>query len=101
MHYLYILFSASLNKYYIGHTSNLEERLQKHLSDHNGFTAKAKDWTIVYTETFGEKQSAAVREKQIKLWKSRKMIEKLISSAGSAHPDFTSGGSGFEPSILH
>ncbi|WP_421942389.1 GIY-YIG nuclease family protein [Pedobacter sp.] len=28
MHYLYIMFSASLNKYYIGHTSNLGERLQ-------------------------------------------------------------------------
>ncbi|SER07153.1 putative endonuclease [Pedobacter rhizosphaerae] len=71
------MFSASLNKYYIGYTHNLDERFSKHLSAHDGFTAKAKDWKIVYTETFPDKQSAATREKQIKKWKSKKMIELL------------------------
>jgi putative endonuclease len=44
MNYFYILYSKELNQYYIGHTSeSLEERLRKHLSNHTGFTAKAKD----------------------------------------------------------
>jgi putative endonuclease len=43
----YILFSENLNKYYIGSTRNsMEERLEKHLTNHDGFTAKAKDWKI-------------------------------------------------------
>ena len=77
---VYILFSETLNKYYIGSTVCLpEERLKKHLSDHKGYTGKAKDWKVVFTEEFPDKHQALIREKQIKSWKSRKIIEKLIS----------------------
>lgn len=45
----YILFSENAEKYCIGHTTEaIEERLRKHLSDHSGFTAKFKDWKLVY-----------------------------------------------------
>lgn len=83
MAFVYILFSETLNKYYVGHTTeDLEERLRKHLSSHSGYTSKAKDWEIVYTEEFENKELACKREREIKNWKSRKRIEKLISSAG-------------------
>jgi putative endonuclease len=40
----YILFSESLNKYYIGHTQmTVEQRLSKHLTDHSGFSAQAEE----------------------------------------------------------
>ena len=79
------MFSVKLNKYYVGFTGDLlEERLRKHNSGHKGFTGGLGDWKIVYTENFELKELACRREKQIKGWKSRKMIEKLI---GSAHPD--------------
>ena len=88
--YVYILYSAVLDKYYIGHTGeSIEERLRKHLSDHSGFTGKAKDWKVVFLETFATKEEAYTRERQLKNWKSRKRIEALItahSSAGWAHP---------------
>jgi putative endonuclease len=77
-YFIYILFSKALNKYYVGSTSNIDERLKKHLSNHKGYTSMAKDWEIVYTESFDDRTSALVREKQIKRWKSRKMIEHLI-----------------------
>ena len=83
MFYFYILYSKSLDKYYLGHTSEpLEERLRKHLSNHSGFTSKAKDWEIVYSEKFDDKSSAYKRELEVKKWKSKTRIEKLISSAG-------------------
>jgi len=45
---VYILHSKSLDKYYIGHTTEpIEERLRKHLADHSGFTSKAKDWKVI------------------------------------------------------
>ncbi len=82
--FFYILRSESLDAYYLGHTADeLSERLRKHLSNHKGFTAKAKDW-IVYTETFDNKQQAYQREREVKGWKSRKRIQKLISA--SEHP---------------
>jgi len=82
MAYLYILYSPLLDKYYVGHTTQLpEERLKKHLSRHDGFTAKAKDWTIVHMESFQTKDLAAARERQIKSWKSKTKIIQLIHSA--------------------
>ena len=80
MHYAYILFSQSANKYYIGATSDdLQERLRRHLSHHKGFTGKHSDWTIVYYEAFDSFTEALAREKEIKRWKSRKKINQLIN----------------------
>jgi putative endonuclease len=76
----YIIYSQSLDKYYIGHTADSQQRLIKHLANHKGFTGKVNDWVIVYQETFDSKTEAYKRERVIKNWKSRKMIEKLIGS---------------------
>ncbi|GAB4250114.1 MAG: hypothetical protein Kow0079_03190 [Vicingaceae bacterium] len=84
-YHLYILFSKTLNSFYIGHTGDdLTTRLRKHNSNHKGFTGKANDWHIVYSEVFSTIELAYKRERQIKNWKSRKSILKLI---GSEHPD--------------
>ena len=77
---VYILFSLKLNKYYVGYTSDLETRMTKHLSSHKGYTGQIADWKVVYREQYGSKADAIRREKEIKGWKSRKMIEKLIVS---------------------
>lgn len=80
MNYFYILYSTSLDQYYIGHTSqSLEERLRKHLSNHSGFTGKAKDWAVIYFEEFETKSLAYKRELEVKKWKSRIRVEKLIN----------------------
>jgi putative endonuclease len=50
--YVYILFSASKNKYYVGYTSNLEERLQRHNQKSKGFTGQSQDWEIVTVRDF-------------------------------------------------
>ena len=78
---VYILYSTFKSKYYIGFTSDdINERLRRHNTNHRGFTGGIGDWIIVYTEQFSTKQEAMQREKQIKNWKSRKMIEKLIGN---------------------
>ena len=78
-YYVYILYSASLNKYYVGSTEDVYSRLEKHLQNHKGFTGKAKDWILKYTETYNSKSESIKREFQIKKWKSRKMIESLVA----------------------
>ena len=83
---VYILYSKTLDKYYVGYTGDiLQERLRKHNSQHKGFTGGFGDWIIRYTESFELKTDAIKRERQIKNWKSRKLIEKLITD--SVHPD--------------
>ena len=76
--FVYILYSIQADKYYVGVTDNPEARLQKHISNHQGFTAIAKDWEIKYLEFHSTKTNALKREKQLKNWKSRKMLECLI-----------------------
>ena len=78
MYHTYILFSIIKNKYYIGSTSNLEERIKKHNSNHKGFTGGVGDWQVVYQENYKSKSEATQREMQIKKWKSRKMINSLV-----------------------
>ena len=84
MKYLvYILHSKELNRYYVGHTGeSITERLRKHLSNHSGYTSKAKDWELKYTEEYPSKKDAYTRELVIKRKKSIKFIQNLISSAG-------------------
>jgi putative endonuclease len=67
MYTCYILFSKTLNKFYVGYTGDdIEDRLRRHNSNHDGFTGKAADWELRYSESFNEKSTAAQREKQIK-----------------------------------
>jgi putative endonuclease len=78
LYHVYILYSSTADQYYIGSAAHIENRLTKHLSNHSGFTGKAKDWQLVWQEVHLTKSLALKREKQIKNWKSRKMLEKLI-----------------------
>ena len=80
MPHLYILHSQLLDKYYIGHTEKTpQERLDEHLAIHPGFTAKAKDWVIVFFQSYETKAEAYAAERKVKSWKSKKAIQKLIA----------------------
>ena len=79
MYLVYIIYSSALDRYYIGTTNNIEERLKKHNSNHNGYTGKANDWLLMYSESFESKSECLKREKQLKSWKNRGRIEQLIS----------------------
>jgi len=80
MFYLYILYSQTRDRYYVGSTNDLGDRLKTHNSNHPGFTGHTGDWFVAYQEVFSIREDAYARERAIKKWKSRKMIEKLIGS---------------------
>ena len=91
---MYILYSASLDKFYIGSTTlTPAERLMRHLENHKGFTSKAKDWVIVYKEMYDKLSEARQREIQLKKWKSHQRILQLIkrSSTEESIPTRVSG----------
>jgi putative endonuclease len=76
---VYIIYSATLDKYYVGQTENVKQRLEQHNSGVSKFTSSAKDWEIKYLEAFGSREAALKREKEIKNKKSRKYIQWLIN----------------------
>ena len=79
---VYIIYSESIDSYYIGQTANLQERLYRHCNSGSKSTKKAKDWKLVYKEVYNSRSESVLREREIKNKKSRKYIEQLISSAG-------------------
>ena len=76
---VYIIYSSSIDQYYVGHTNNLEDRLYRHSNSGSKSTKKAKDWIMKYTEQFESRSEALLREQEIKKKKSRKYIESLIN----------------------
>ena len=66
MFHLYILHSQSLDKFYVGYTSNLLERVERHNRGGNKYTSNGQPWKLVYSEQFETKELAYARERQIK-----------------------------------
>lgn len=77
--FVYILFSNSLDKFYVGHTQNLTDRIYRHNNSGSKSTKSASDWKLVYSEQFSNRSAAYKREMEIKKKKSRKYIQNLIS----------------------
>ena len=77
---VYIIYSPTLDQFYIGHTQDLQDRLLRHNNSGSKATKKAHDWILKYTEEFSTRAEAAAREFQIKNRKSRNYIEILIGT---------------------
>jgi len=79
MFYTYILQSTKSGRYYIGHTEDINARLQRHNAGMVKATKNKGPWNIMSYETFATKTEANKRELYIKSMKSRVFIEKLIN----------------------
>lgn len=80
MKYLVYILQSETNKYYIGHTSNLNQRLNQHNNGECKSTKFDQNWKIVYQELFKTRGKAMTREKQIKSYKSGEAFKKLLNS---------------------
>jgi putative endonuclease len=76
---VYILYSQSLNKYYIGSCAEVTERLDQHLSKifPGAFTTNANDWVIFFSLINLSYKQARSIESHIKNMKSKKYIQNL------------------------
>ena len=79
MAYVYILQSKSTGRFYVGSTSDLERRLAEHHRAHSLATRGRGPWVLVYQEEFPTLREARQRERQIKSWKSAKLIAQLVA----------------------
>ena len=63
--------------FYIGHTDNLGNRVDSHNRTDKisgKFTRKNGAWTLVWSEEHPDRSSAMRREREIKKWKSARLI---------------------------
>ena len=66
--------------YYIGSTENLAERLKEHARGRVRSTKNKLPFKLVHEESFSSRNEAQSREYQIKKWKSREAIERLLKN---------------------
>ena len=78
MYFMYILYSLSRDRYYIGATQDTALRLTQHNSGRTKSTSSGKPWVLVHTESFDTRSEALKRETEIKNKKSRRYIEFLL-----------------------
>lgn len=79
---VYILKSLKVRRYYVGVTSDTEERLIRHNQGRNSSTKPYRPWKVIYIEEFKFKSEALKRERQIKSYKGGEAFKKLIKNAG-------------------
>lgn len=78
--YIYILYSPSSDKYYVGSTENPWRRLWEHNHDPKStYTSKHRPWILKAMFEAGFARSEAVKvERFIKKQKSKTLLKKLI-----------------------
>src|SRR5438270_6074008 len=85
MFFVYILQNPR-GRFYIGHTENLDARVISHNRTDKilgKFTRKNGPWILVWSEAHSDRLSAVRREREIKLWKSARLIrQRLLSCSG-------------------
>jgi len=90
-YFLYILYSQSLDKYYIGHTNDLCRRFYEHNLGKEKFTRKGIPWDLRISKEFNTKTDAYSEERRLKKCKNRKYLENYINFQLVEHPDCKSG----------
>jgi len=64
--------------YYIGTSSDLSERIERHNQGRSKYTRAKRPWALVYFEEHPDRSSAMKREYAVKRRKSKDYIKKLI-----------------------
>jgi putative endonuclease len=81
IHYVYIIFSEKVNRFYVGISKNPEQRLNYHNNPFEArkYTAKGAPWVLKCTIPCENRTIATLLERRIKKAKSKLFIEQIIS----------------------
>ena len=77
---VYILQNPK-GRFYIGYTHNLDARVTSHNRTDKisgKFTRKNEPWILVWSEGHSDRSNAVRREREIKSWKSARLIRERL-----------------------
>ena len=81
MFFVYILYSSNYERYYVGQTNDLSDRLRRHNSGYVRSTKYYAPWELVYFEEFETRAQAMKRESALKGLKSSFALRKLVEAS--------------------
>lgn len=79
MFYIYIIHSKSIDKFYVGQTLDIKQRISEHNSSRysGSYTKVSSDWKLFFSICCENRTQAIKIESHIKKMKSRKYFENL------------------------
>ncbi len=77
---VYIIYSQKYNLYYIGSTSNIEDRLNRHNNNRSIFTKGKGPWDLVAKKEFESKSEAYQFELKLKSFKNSQYAVSFINT---------------------
>jgi putative endonuclease len=80
--FVYVIYSETSHKTYIGQTDNLKKRINQHNDPQNRFSLFTKrnkgPWVLVYSEEFVSRKAAMSREHYFKSGSGRRFLAKVL-----------------------
>ncbi|MCC1485227.1 GIY-YIG nuclease family protein [Winogradskyella immobilis] len=79
MYCVYIIYSKTIDSFYIGETIDIESRIKQHNESfyETGYTKQTKDWILYYKIECNSRTQARKIETHIKKMKSKRYIQNL------------------------
>ena len=78
--YTYIIFSKLRNRYYIGSTKDIENRIMEHNSGENPSTKNGRPWKLITVFEFQTHREALILENKIKKRGAKRYLKDVIQS---------------------
>ena len=78
VYYVYILFSPSLNRHYVGFSRYRGVRRRQHIREKKAWTRRAADWQEAFCTTRPSRPEARELEKRIKARGARRFMEDRV-----------------------
>ena len=74
MHYVYLLYSDKIDKYYIGQTNNLKDRVNRHNQNRCRSTKNKGPWILIGYFNLKTRSESVNLERKLKNLKNRKIL---------------------------
>ena len=78
MHSTYILYSRSINRFYIGSTSDVQIRLERHNRGYEKYTRKGRPWLLVWSTANATRGEAYRLELKLKNLNHKRLIAFIL-----------------------
>ncbi len=79
MFYVYVIESESSGSWYIGYSTDVLARVEKHNQNGNTSTSNRGPWNLIYFEAYLNKDDALGREKFLKSGSGWRFLKKQMS----------------------
>ena len=87
MYFVYILYSFSIHKFYVGQTSDIQSRVQRHNQGGEKYTSKGIPWTLLWSTAKGTRKEAINLEQKLKNLSQERLFGLMMKYNGDLKVD--------------